>query len=96
VQLRRLQQEVTNVTRKHFAALAWELRQAYPTPGATMATDLGSDWYAGQVRQWERDTLAIERVCAASNGGFDSDRFGIASGRIRRPDGSMYPMAAPR
>ncbi len=84
------------MTRKHFEALAWELRQSYPTPGATIATDLGSDWYAGQVRQWERDALAIERVCREFNGSFDSDRFGIASGRIRRPDGSQYPATAPR
>jgi hypothetical protein len=84
------------MTARHFRSLAWELRQSYPTPGATEATDLGSDWYAGQVRQWERDALAIERVCAESNGRFDSDRFGIACGRIRRPDGSMYPMSAPR
>jgi len=83
------------MTRRHFLAIAWELRQAYPTPGATLATDLGSDWYAGQVRQWERDALAMERACHAFNAGFDSDRFGVASGRIRRPDGSMFPMQAP-
>lgn len=28
------------MSRKHFVALAWELRQAYPQPGNTPATDL--------------------------------------------------------
>jgi len=84
------------MTRRHFQSLAWELRQSHPTPGATAATDLGSDWYAGHCSQWLSDCLAIERVCCEFNSRFQSDRFGMACGRIRRPDGSMYPMAAPR
>jgi hypothetical protein len=81
---------------RDFRRIAWELRNAYPEPGSTTATDLGSDWYAGQVRAWERCELAVERACRESNPRFDSDRFGVASGRIRRPDGSTWPMVAPR
>ncbi len=84
------------MSKRHFIALAWELRQSYPEPGSLPATDLGSDWYAGRVRQWEHDVLAIESACAQSNSGFQYDRFGMAAGLIRRPDGSMFPMAAPK
>jgi hypothetical protein len=82
------------MTRKHFAALAYALRSSAPQAGSTPATDLGSDWYAGKERQWLHDALAIENACAASNGRFDHDRFGRASGRILRPDGSTYPLSA--
>lgn len=85
------------MTRKHFAALAWELRQAYPLPaGPIRDADLASDFYAGRVRGWESSVLAVSRACREANAGFDYDRFAMAAGLIRRPDGSMFPMAAPR
>jgi hypothetical protein len=84
------------MTRKHFTSLAWELRQRFPEPVKATDGDLGSDFYAGRVRGWESAVLAVSRACADSNPAFDYDRFAMAAGLIRRPDGSMFPMAAPR
>jgi hypothetical protein len=85
------------MTRKHFTSIAWELRNAYPQPGPDgTATDLGSDWYAGQVCAWERAVEAVARACRESNSRFRLETFFEAAGLRRRTDGSMYPMAAPR
>jgi hypothetical protein len=85
------------MTRKHFVALAWELRMEYPQPMPSgTGGDLASDYYAGRVVGWEQAVRATIRACADSNPGFDRDRFVRACGWQRRPDGSMYPMAAPR
>jgi hypothetical protein len=84
------------MTRKNFTALAWELRQRYPEPVRAHDGDLGSDFYAGRVRGWESAVLAVSRACADASPRFEHDRFAMAAGLIRRPDGSMYPMAAPR
>jgi len=82
------------MTRKHFARLAWELRQSHPweRPGI----DLGADETHAKEVQWERDVHGIADACAESNGRFDRGRFYMAAGLTRRPDGSMFPMAAPR
>ena len=82
------------MTRKHFAALAWKLRLAHPFN--VDGVDIASDWTAGAVRQWDRDTLALADVCATFNGGFDRGRFLVAAGYTHRPDGSMYPATAPK
>jgi hypothetical protein len=81
------------VTRKHFARIAWELRQARQEIDTH---DLGGDAHFWSSTTWERAVFAVVNACAASNGGFDRERFLIAAGYRRRPDGSMYPMAAPR
>ena len=82
------------MTRRHFVSLAWELRQAHPEP--TTNVPLESDAYWGMVEQWERDVRAVCAVARSFNGNFDTERFMVAAGLIRRPDGSMFPMAAPR
>ena len=84
------------MTRQHFTSIAWELRQAYPQPGRTSTSDVGSDWYAGRISGWEDAVLAVTDACAEANGRFDRGRFLVAAGYTRRPDGSMFPMAAPR
>lgn len=84
------------MTRKHFTALAWELRQSYPEPVQSRDGNLASDFYAGRVRGWESAVLAVSAACRAGNPGFSHDRFAMAAGLIRRPDGSMFPMTAPR
>jgi hypothetical protein len=85
------------MTRKHFTAIAWELRQAYPQPMVSgTAGDLASDFYAGRVRGWEDTVSHVASACAESNGAFDRGRFLVAAGYVRRADGSMFPMAAPR
>jgi len=82
------------MTRKYFTSLAWELRQA---AGRILdETTAESDARYHRQRQWDLDVLAIANVCAASNGNFDRGRFLVAAGYTHRPDGSMFPMAAPR
>lgn len=82
------------MTRRHFERLAWELRQSHPweRPGIDLAADLT---HAKEV-QWETDVRNIANACAESNPAFDRGRFYRAAGLDRRPDGSMFPMAAPR
>ena len=82
--------------RKQFVALAWELRVEYPQPVLGSNSDLGSDFYAGRVVGWEQAVRAVIRACADANPMFDRERFVRACGWQRRPDGSMYPMPAPR
>ncbi len=55
------------MTRKHFEALAHELKIQKPE------TDLGR-------AQWEYDCRAVANACAASNGRFDRGRFLRACG----------------
>lgn len=86
---------VMTMTRKQFAALAWELRQEYPVPMPTPDSDLASDFYAGRCRGWERAVTAVARACEASIPRFDRGRFEAAAGLIRQPNGAMYPMADP-
>jgi hypothetical protein len=82
------------MSRKHFIALAWAARQS---AGRILdETTIESDARCYRERQWDLDTLALADVCAASNGSFDRGRFLIAAGYTHRPDGSMYPMAAPQ
>jgi hypothetical protein len=81
------------MTRKHFTSIAWELRRSHPWE---RDHDLADDFTAGAERQWEESVRAMARVCAEFNGRFDRERFFMAAGLTRRPDGSMFPMAAPR
>ncbi len=82
------------MSRKHFEALAWELRQQ--ALRIQDETTPESDARYHRQRQWDLDALALANVCAASNGAFDRARFLVAAGYTHRPDGSMFPMAAPR
>ena len=84
------------MTRMHFQSVAWALRQSFPEPGTLSSADLGSDYYSGRMNAWETSVLVMADVCAEYNGRFDRGRFLVAAGYTRRPDGSMYPMAAPR
>lgn len=77
------------MTRRHFAALAWELRQCCPVQDETDAS-----CYA--ARQWDLDVLGIADACASFNGRFDRGRFLVAAGYTHRPDGSMYPSKPPQ
>jgi hypothetical protein len=77
------------MTRMHFTALAWQLRQARPP-----ITEADGSYY--QEQQWLCDVAAVADVCAAGNGSFDRGRFLRAAGAELRPDGTMWPMAAPR
>jgi hypothetical protein len=82
------------MTRKHFTALAWQLRQSALRILDETAPEADARYY--RQRQWDLDALAIADVCAESNGAFDRARFLVAAGYTHRPDGSMYPMVAPR
>ena len=82
------------MTRKHFTTIAWQLRQS--ALRILDETTLESDARCFRQRQWDLDALAMADACAASNGRFDRGRFLVAAGYTHRPDGSMYPMAAPR
>lgn len=81
------------MTRKHYQSIAWELRLAHPS---TTDLDPASDGYFWREKQWQTDCVAIARVLAADNGRFDYGRFYRAAGFELRPDGSMFPMVAPR
>jgi hypothetical protein len=82
------------MTRRHFTAIAWQLRQS---AGRILdETTLESDARCYRQRQWDLDALAMADVCSSFNGNFDRGRFLIAAGYTHRPDGSMFPMAAPR
>lgn len=82
------------MTRQHFTVIAWQLRQS---AGRIIdETTLESDARHYRQRQWDLDALAMADACAQFNGAFDRGRFLIAAGYAHRPDGSLYPMAAPR
>ena len=82
------------MSRKHFEAIAWTLRQA---AGRILdETTIESDARCFRQRQWDLDALALADVCAASNGRFDRGRFLVAAGYTHRPDGSLFPAKAPR
>jgi hypothetical protein len=82
------------MTRRHFIALAWAARQS--ALRIIDETTLESDARYLRQRQWDLDLLALANVCGESNGSFDRGRFLVAAGYTHRPDGSMFPMAAPR
>ncbi len=82
------------MSRKHFASLAWELRQAHEDFANELTLESDARWAAD--RQWDLSVLAVADACAEFNGNFDRARFLIAAGYTHRPDGSMFPMAAPR
>jgi hypothetical protein len=65
------------MSRRHFEALAWELRQARQELDAH---DLAGDAHFWSTTEWERCVFALANACAASNGAFDRDRFLIAAG----------------
>jgi hypothetical protein len=82
------------MSRKHFEALAWSLRQsALRILDETKPEDDARHY---RQRQWDLDALAMADVCAGANGAFDRGRFLIAAGYTHRPDGSMFPKVAPR
>ena len=82
------------MSRKHFTALAWQLRQS---AGRILdETTIESDARYFRQRQWDLDALATADVCASFNGAFDRGRFLVAAGYTHRPDGSLFPMAAPK
>ena len=56
------------MTKKHFKALAEELRNTRP---------IGT--YIDRF-QWQRDVNAVAKVCGMSNPNFDEDRFLTACG----------------
>lgn len=82
------------MTRRHFTAIAWQLRRN--AERIIDETTIESDARSYRSRQWDLDTLAMADACSAFNGAFDRGRFLIAAGYTHRPDGSMFPMAAPR
>ena len=87
------------MSRKHFTALAWELRQASPRilrEQGRLMLDPASDLYWAHENAWSIAVRAAADACAASNASFDRGRFYRACGLEVRPDGSMFPMAAPR
>jgi hypothetical protein len=77
------------MTRKHFDALAWRLRETHPKP--THGQSFDSDYYAGLERQWDMMVIAIAEFCLFANPRFNRDRFLRAAGYTLRPDGSPYP-----
>jgi hypothetical protein len=81
------------MTRKHFANIAWQLRQE---AGRILdQTTIESDARAYRQRQWDLDALAMADACQIANGNFDRSRFLVAAGYTHRPDGSLFPMVAP-
>jgi hypothetical protein len=82
------------MTRRHFISLAWELRQARLAIDDAYPIETDEHFYA--CLTWERCVAAVARACREANPRFQSGRFFEAAGLGRRPDGSMYPMAAPR
>jgi hypothetical protein len=77
------------MTRKHFALLAWHLRQE---AGRILdQTTIESDGRAYRERQWDLDALAVADVCQRSSGNFDRGRFLVAAGYSHRADGSLFP-----
>jgi len=82
------------MSRKHFVNIAWALRQE--ALRILDETTIESDARFDRQRQWDRDVIAMTNVCDGSNGNFDRGRFLVAAGYTHRPDGSMFPMAAPR
>ena len=82
------------MSRKHFEALAWTLRQQALRILDETTTE--SDARYSRQRQWDLDALALADVCAETNGRFDRGRFLVAAGYTHRPDGSMFPKVAPR
>ena len=84
------------MSRRHFAEIAWALRQQLLEIRAMSTDPDKTDESAYRARQWETNALALADVCAHFNGGFKYQRFYEACGLDTRPDGSLYPMAAPR
>lgn len=84
------------MTRQHFEAIAWALRQQLLDIRAMSVDVETTDESASRARQWEADAIAMANVCAEFNGGFRRSKFYEACGLYIRPDGSLYPMAAPR
>jgi hypothetical protein len=82
------------MTRRHFTALAWQLRQGALRILEETTPESDARYY--RQRQWDLDALAVADVCAESNGAFDRARFLVAAGYTHRPDGSLFPMVAPR
>lgn len=56
------------MTKKHFIALARELRAVMPTDDANM------------LEQWGNDVMAVARACKASNPAFNTRAFVAACG----------------
>ena len=81
------------MSRKHFEALAWALRQQ--ALRIIDQTELSEDARFYRQRQWDQDVLAVADVCGMV-AAFDDGRFLIAAGYTPRPDGSMYPSNPPR
>ncbi|MEA2518782.1 MAG: hypothetical protein QOF49_862 [Chloroflexota bacterium] len=82
------------MTRKHFTTIAWTLRQS--ALRILDETTIESDARSYRQRQWDLDVIAMADACSQHNGAFDRGRFMVAAGYTHRPDGSMFPMAAPR
>ena len=85
---------MASLTRQHFAAIAYALREAYEVGIADV--DPASDQHWARSRQFETDVLEVTRALRRFNPAFDAHRFLRAAGYERRPDGSQYPTASVR
>jgi hypothetical protein len=82
------------MTRQHFAAIAYALREAYAIGMA--GVDIASDAHHSRTCQFETDVLEVAAALRRFNPRFDTHRFLQAAGCERRPDGSQYPTAVIR
>ena len=64
------------MTRKHFEAIAHELRLTKPS----FVLNDKEQKYGAEYRQWRKDVDAIASVCRQLNSRFDRDRFLLACG----------------
>ena len=72
------------MTRKHYIALANELRHQRPdVPTADVPYDRMGAWERGAYDEWSTVVIGIAGVLASDNGRFDRGRFYAACGLDR-------------
>lgn len=72
------------MTRKHYVALAAELRRQDPRPNAEhFDYPTANAWERGAYDEWSTIVIGIADVLAADNPRFDRQRFYAAAGMVR-------------